>query len=563
MKSYSARLIPIALSAVLVLGACGGDDSTGDSPIDTVGEQPGLRAPTPIQITGGGDAAGNLAAAASEDAPASGAASSDMMIAPAYWVSEYVVGDDMPTLPIDDTGYVFDATVPVSAEQVAQLASALGVVGEPTRLVEEYGSSWRAGPDDGSGPSLWVSEDGQQSWNYNSAWREGEAVVGCAVGIDSDGNEFGDCPEPEPPVGVPTQAEAEQLARDILIALGVDVAVLDVEAYGDDWFASVTFRDNADGRAPLREWNFGYGAEGVLQHAGGWLAPAEPVGPYPLIDIETAVARLNDGGFGYGGGGGGMIEPGIAIAEAPPIDAAVGAPGEAEIGVDMPESQVVEGSSGSVGGSDGSTESVTADEVIVEEPMPVEPDGGIGDGAEPLPVEPMPEPEAIVLTLVDVQADLWWAWDVDGSVWMLPAYRFIDADGGWHTIPAVTDEFMIQTEPLVFIGEPMPAPEPMPVEVDPESAPEPTPGEPAPEPDVPEPIEETPGVGDPEAIIVELNQILPLPLEEFTERAAEQGFSTRIVMQDGEGLAVTADYSESRVNVEVEGDVVVALQSVG
>lgn len=561
MKTSPSRLLPIALSAVLVLGACGGDDGTGDGPIDSVDGQTGLRAPTPIQVTGGGDATGNLAAAAGEDAPASGAATGEMMIAPAYWVSEYVAGDGL-VLPVEDTGYVFDATVPVSAEQVAELASVLGVDGEPVHLVEDYGNSWRVGSDDGSGPSLWVSEDGQQSWNYNGAWLERDAVMGCAVSVDSDGNESSDCPEPEPPVGVPAAAEAEQRSRDLLIELGEDVSALTAESYGDEWFASVTFRDAGDDRVALREWNFGYGAEGVLQHAGGWLAQAQPVGPYPLIDLNTALARLNDQNYWFGAGGGGMIEPDIATAEAPPIDAAVesGVAVEAEIAVGMPESEVVEGegsSAGSTGGADAST-----DAVIVDEPIPVEPDGGIGDGAEPLPsepdapepmpVEPMPEPEPVVMTLVDVQADLWWAWDIDGSVWLLPAYRFIDTEGGWHTVPAVTDEFMIQTEPPVFVGEP----EPMP-------APEPVPGEPAPEPDAPEPIEEVPGTPDPEAIIVSLNEILPVSLDEFTALAAERGFSTRVVMQDGEGLAVTADYSQSRVNVAVEGDTVVAVQSVG
>ena len=124
---------------------CGGDDSTGDGPVDTVGEQPGLRAPTPIQITGGGDAAGNLAAAASEDAPASGAASSDMMIAPAYWVSEYVVGDDMPALPVDGTGYVFDATPEEKQDALSRL-DALMARWEDDGV--ETGYTVEDGPDD-------------------------------------------------------------------------------------------------------------------------------------------------------------------------------------------------------------------------------------------------------------------------------------------------------------------------------------------------------------------------------------------------------------------------------
>ena len=44
------------------------------------------------------------------------------------------------------------------------------------------------------------------------------------------------------------------------------------------------------------------------------------------------------------------------------------------------------------------------------EPAPVEP-----VPVEPMPVEPMPDGEPVVITLVDVQPDLWWAWDADGA----------------------------------------------------------------------------------------------------------------------------------------------------
>ena len=62
-------------------------------------------------------------------------------------------------------------------------------------------------------------------------------------------------------------------------------------------------------------------------------------------------------------------------------------------------------------------------------------------------------------TLVDVKADLWWVWDVDGSVWLLPAYTFTDTNGNVFTVPAVTDEFMIVVDPTVE-----PQPEPVPAE---------------------------------------------------------------------------------------------------
>ena len=51
--------------------------------------------------------------------------------------------------------------------------------------------------------------------------------------------------------------------------------------------------------------------------------------------------------------------------------------------------------------------------------------------------------EPVVVTLVDVEADLWSVMDADGTVWLLPGYRFIGDDGGWYTVPAVTDEYLI------------------------------------------------------------------------------------------------------------------------
>ncbi len=510
---FASRWAP-ALVATLVLAACGGaDDSV--APVGTPPEESsesttptdGLRAPTPIEVVGGGSGG----AASAEAAPAlDDQMSTDMRIAP--WVVEYVIGDGMPALPTNDTGYVFDATSPVTAEQVASIAAAFGVAGEPVRIDEGYGVSWRVGPDDGSAASVWVYDDAQQNWNYNAPWGEGSVREACAVSVDSEGNENSDCPEPTPPVGVPTAGEAEQRARDLMSALGLDPAALKFEVFADEWSASVNVSDGTDDRAAVRSWYFGFGAEGVLQYGGGTLAPAEPVGPYPLVDLDTAVARLSDG-F-YGGG------IGIAVAE-PAIDVA-----------SEPASEPVEG------------------DVVESEPA-------LG---EPMPVEPLPEGEPVVITLVDVQPDLWWAWDADGSAWLLPAYRFIDSDGGWHVAPAVTDEFLIQADPGT-IGVPLPAPEPLPVE----PPVEPLPVETAP------PVQTAPPadggavdpITDPEGALPTLEGFVGLSLEEFTAGAKEIGFTTRIAVLDGEVLAGTADYRTDRVNVVVEGPRVVAIDSIG
>ncbi len=520
MKRHSSHIIPAVVAAALVLAACGGDEAASDGdPIATTGERPaesGLRSPTPIEITGaGGTGERNVA-----DSAAAEGAATDMMIAPVPWIVDYVVGDGMPALPTADTGYVYDAATTVSVDQVAQLAAALGVTGEPIRTDDGFNVVWRVGPEDGTAPAIWVYDDAQLSWNYNAAWSDVEARTDCVVAFDSDGNEIGECPEPEPPAGVPSGDEAERRARELLSAIGVDPSSLAFETFADEWFASVTATDASDPRSGFRAWNIGFGAQGVMQYAGGSLATPEAVGPYPLVDLETAVARLSDGSGWYGGYGGPAVDTAIAIDE--------------PVAVDIPEGDVAGGDGEVVG-----AESLPAESLPVEEPMPVE------------------DPEPVVVTLVDVQPDLWWAWDVDGSVWLLPAYRFIDSDGGSTTVPAVTDEFMIQVEPPVVIDEPLPAPEPMPVETLPAVVPDTVVVDPA------EPGEGE--VGGPESPVVpgELEASVGSSLADFTSAAEALGYSVRVVMQDGEPLAITLDLVGSRINVVVEGVDVVAIDGIG
>lgn len=527
MQRHTSRWAP-ALAAVLVLAACGGSDDSS-APVDTVPtvdstSPPGdeLRPPTPVEVVSGGASgqSGAVASVATESAPAADAqvASSEMRIAP--WIAEYVVGDGMPALPTDDTGYVFDATAAVTPEQVAAVAAALGVDGEPVRIDDGYGVSWRVGPDDGSAPSVWVYEDGQQSWNYNAAWGSGSVEEACAVSVAADGTETRDCPEPQPPVGVPTAADAEQRATEVVSALGIDPASVTFETYADEWSASVNASDTTDQRAAVRSWYFGFGAEGVLQYAGGSLAVPAPVGPYPLVDLDTAVARLSDGYFGGFGGGIAIAEPALAVESEPAVEP-------------LEESLPDDSGVGSV-------------ETLLPEPLPVDP-----------PIDPPVDQEAIVVTLVDVQADLWWAWDADGVAWLLPAHRFIDTDGGWHVVPAVTDEFLIQADP-VLDG-------PIPVEGDGGIG---DGAEPLPPESLPPAADETlvidiePGT-DPEVALSTLEVYVGLSIEEFTAEAKASGFETRVVIQDGEPLAVTMDFSPTRVNVAVEGPRVVAVESIG
>jgi hypothetical protein len=57
--------------------------------------------------------------------------------------------------------------------------------------------------------------------------------------------------------------------------------------------------------------------------------------------------------------------------------------------------------------------------------------------------------------------------------------------------------------------------------------------------------------------------IIGLGVDDATKTLEGQGFTLRVVIEDGEALAVTEDFSSSRVNVEVADGVVVAVVSIG
>jgi hypothetical protein len=550
------RLAPLAMAAALALGACGGGEELTESTVPAAesGESTtvdGMRAPVAVRTAGGGGG-GGVATAAAESAPAGGEMATDMMMP--YRVVTFVAGDGLE-LPADDIGYGFEAGATVSPGQVGELAAALGVTGEPERIDDGYQSYWRVGPEDGTAPSLWVYEDAQLTWNYNSAWATqtfpecvagdaaaGDVGAGDVLGGDVLGGDVlgGDvavappsegasdsvatpadtmvvdraCPEPEPPANVPSQADAEATAREVMTAIGLDPAGFEFETFGDEWFASVSAVERLDGRFDARRFDAGFGGEGVLQYAGGQLAEPFQVGPYPLVDLDAAVARLNDPTGFYGGGYAPMLAAtDVAVASEP---------------------------------SPGVATEIAPSDAVAAMPVTTEPGGTV------------PPPEEVTVTLTGVEAGVWWAYDVDGSVWLLPAYQFTGDDGGVYTVPAVTDEFLIQVP-----AEDVPAIEPVPVPGD-TPAPEIDPSTVSAPPTKPEtmPTESIPG--EPATIdTAALERSIGKSLAEFTADAEALGATVRVVNQDGVELPVTADFSFTRVNVAVEGDVVVAISSVG
>ena len=143
------------------------------------------------------------------------------------------------------------------------------------------------------------------SW-YSAAWEQPVEAPACMpmTTIPETGtlpDSVVPCPAPTPPVGVPTAAEAEERARQLLVALGVDLGAVQFDARSDELFASVEVAQHLldAGSCPAR-WSFVFGPDGVLKYANGMLASPEPVGPYPLLDVDAAFARLQEQQAGAG-----------------------------------------------------------------------------------------------------------------------------------------------------------------------------------------------------------------------------------------------------------------------
>jgi hypothetical protein len=330
-------IVPVVAASSLLIAACGGDDDSSSS-TGQAEQEDQLRPPVAVEAVGAGMGAGTEMSAEADATDSRNADPTDSYL-PVFGGFDYALGEGMPPLPTNATGYEYPAGVDIDEATVTQLAAVFGVDGEPQRFEEGESIAWRVGPDDGSAPSLWVSADGQGNWSYSAAWSERPVGVACAEpGVTSiapvsdvpvsdvavSESPVEECVEPEPPAGVPTAAEAEQRVGDLLAAMGVDASTYEFETFADDWFASVNAMPVLDRvRSPIGT-SFGFGADGVLEWASGSLATPIATGPYPLIDLDAAVARLREqGGLGYGVlTGGAVADSSVASEDAVVDDAA-------------------------------------------------------------------------------------------------------------------------------------------------------------------------------------------------------------------------------------------------
>ncbi|HEX3089481.1 MAG TPA: hypothetical protein VHQ23_12560, partial [Ilumatobacteraceae bacterium] len=182
-------------------------------------------------------------------------------------------------------------------------------------------------------------------------------------------------------------------------------------------------------------------------------------------------------------------------------------------------------------------------------PAPCEPEAARADCA-PVPSEP------VSVTLNSVKSDLIMQWAADNTIWLLPAYTFGSADGGLYTVIAVDDAYIQQVDPAVPVSEPavtdaglVVAPDTVvPVGADGTTC---------------ESIGQPTDVTTPALDVAWAQRWVGQCLSSAEAEAAVQGWSVRVVRQDGVDLPITADFSDTRFNVAVKGDIVSEIVDIG
>lgn len=390
-------------------------DAIAAAPAPAVAESLPVIGAAPIspQMPAVGGSAANTPLGAPQAMSASGVPADAKMSVYPGWGSTFTADPTLPNEPGTAAGYrlVSDGVNPVALAR--QLAAAFGVQGEP----REQDGSVIVGPDDGSGPMIWVSSDSLVSWSYSDPTQNPydcgvvpEPMPAESAPDSSSGDAVSGAPatkECKPADKPMSQQDAVRAARKLLASAGVTedpAAGIDIEweAGSDDYTAWATAWQRVNGNRTQLSWNFTFGAKAPLW-ASGFAAGLEQVPAYPIVGAYAAVMRSQD--------------PRYAAFGPTPLD----------FGGVMPMAETrggaVSSDSGAVSGDPAPTPKPTGDPTKVQlwwDPITV-------TGAEP--------------TLAQY-------WQPDGTLLLLPAYKLTTADdrGTWAVI-AVGDSAIDWIEP--------------------------------------------------------------------------------------------------------------------
>ena len=260
------RLLFTSVVAVLIVAACG------------TSELPQL----PMSATG---------------AAKQGAATADMSMP--YRNVRYELADGVATDVDRADAYRFP---PATRDDALKLASAFGVEGDVTANESGWSAGANQAPDAASTearrPSLFLSRNGSFSISGSASVSSG---VGCAEPAASPRDEP-TCAATTTTVApdLPTEAQAQSKARRLFTAGGVDVGDTQADVQRLAETVTVQFTPKVGGQTVDGFVSMaGFGPNGSLDSASGFVGDPQSVGSYELATLSRAIERLN-AGYGLG-----------------------------------------------------------------------------------------------------------------------------------------------------------------------------------------------------------------------------------------------------------------------
>lgn len=184
------------------------------------------------------------------------------------------------------------------------VASALGLEGTPD--VDSASKEWTI-VDAKADLTLRGSGDGGTLWwsVYRTSLREKSDSVAkdCPPNAQCTAPDAVASPTTVPAGRLFPRSSAESRAKEMLAAMDVDTsaASLGITVNQDPYGTFVTASHLFGGALTGMTWYFAFGADGVLVSASGSVFTLAKGDEYPVIDIDDAIKRLNDGlGFAFG-----------------------------------------------------------------------------------------------------------------------------------------------------------------------------------------------------------------------------------------------------------------------
>lgn len=196
----------------------------------------------------------------------------------------------LSTKPATAQAYTFDARGSISSVTIAALASALDLAGS----AELSEGQWFVGAADRSAPSLAVALDASLSFVYENPLGNPRQCGDSERLVDAQMP--GSCP---PPGDLPSESVAIDALRSLISSTGRDADTF--EYTSDTWMGPSSRRAQAwpviDGQRVDRAWSVELAGAGVFS-ASGDLATIVSLGDYSIISEQQAFDRLSNTRFG-------------------------------------------------------------------------------------------------------------------------------------------------------------------------------------------------------------------------------------------------------------------------